>query len=179
MPVVVAIGDSNTWGFSPRAGARMARDVRWPGMMAQALGPSFQVIEEGLRSRTTVFDDPEEEGRNGLTYFAPCLRSHASLDLMIISLGLNDVKARFASTPETVVACAERLIQWRSPPRAAPTAPRPKPSWSRRRRSKSSPNTPRCSRAGRKRRFGSQLDGIHNAPDKHAVLGATMARRCG
>ena len=49
----------------------MAREIRWPVVMAQALGPSFQVIEESLCGRTTVFEDPEEEGRNGLAYFAP------------------------------------------------------------------------------------------------------------
>ena len=110
MPVVVALGDSNTWGFTPGAGTRMARDVCRPGVMARSLGPNFQVIEEGLCGRTTVFDDPEEDGRNGLAYFAPCLGSHAPLDLVIISLGLNDVKARFAAVPGTVAAGAERLI---------------------------------------------------------------------
>jgi lysophospholipase L1-like esterase len=47
MPVVVAFGDSNTWGFSPGGGARMARDVRWPGVTARSLGQSFQAIEQG------------------------------------------------------------------------------------------------------------------------------------
>jgi len=107
MRVVVAFGDSNTWGFSPGAGARMAREIRWPVVMAQALGPSFQVIEESLCGRTTVFEDPEEEGRNGLAHF----RSHALLDLVIISLGCNDVKARFAASTGTVAAGAERLIE--------------------------------------------------------------------
>jgi len=73
MPTVLAFGDSNTWGSIPGQDARMAPDVRWPGVMARALGTSFKVIEEGLRGRTTVFDDPEELGRNGLVYFAPCL----------------------------------------------------------------------------------------------------------
>ena len=71
MSIVLAFGDSNTWGSIPGQGARMAPGARWPGVMARALGTSFEVIEEGLRGRTTVFDDPEELGRNGLAYFAP------------------------------------------------------------------------------------------------------------
>jgi lysophospholipase L1-like esterase len=110
MPVVLAFGDSNTWGSTPGTGVRMAPDVRWPGSMAHALGADFQVIEEGLRGRTTIFDDDEEEGRNGLAYLAPCLRSHAPLDLVIIALGCNDVKEQFHATPEAIAAGAERLI---------------------------------------------------------------------
>jgi lysophospholipase L1-like esterase len=200
MPVVVAFGDSNTWGFSPRAGARMARDVRWPGVMAQALGPSFQVIEEGLCGRTTVFDDSEEEERNGLAYLAPCLRSHAPLDLVIISLGLNDVKARFAATPETVAAGAERLIEVAlasatgpdgAAPEAVVVAPPPIEKLIEYAEmfeggAEKALRLPAVYRAlAEQRGVGfvdagqfircSPLDGIHYAPDQHAVLGATMA----
>ena len=69
------------------------------------------MIEEGLRGRTTVFDDPEELGRNGLVYFAPCLFSHAPLDLVVISLGCNDTKAKFSAAPEMIAAGAERLLE--------------------------------------------------------------------
>ena len=173
MPVVVAFGVSNTWGFTPGVGARMERDVRWPGVMARALGPSFQVIEEGLCGRTTIFDDPEEDGRNGLVYFAPCLRSHAPLDLVIISLGCNDVKARFAATPDAIAAGAERLIDVALASAAGSGGGRPRPSWSRRPRSHSLANTPRCSRAGRKRRSGANSDlfrppiPTNNRPPQH------------
>ena len=111
MPTVLAFGNSNTWGSIPGQDARMAPDVRWPGVMARALGTSFEIIEEGLRGRTTVFDDPEEPGRNGLVYFAPCLFSHAPLDLVVISLGCNDTKAKFSATPEMIAAGAERLLE--------------------------------------------------------------------
>ena len=187
--------------YRPAPAARMARDVRWPGVMARALGPNFQVIEEGLCGRTTMFDDPEEDGRNGLAYFAPCLRSHAPLDLVIISLGCNDVKAGFAATPGNLRRrrrAADRLrARFRQRPRRRRAG---RSSWSRRRRWKSSPNTPRCSRAGRKRRgacrppIGRSPNGAASASstrgsssaarrstasitrrDQHAVLGAAMA----
>ena len=82
MPVIVAYGDSNTWGYDPAAGARFPAGVRWTGVMSAALGADFRVIEEGLNGRTSVFDDPIEPYRNGLDYLPPCLLSHAPLDLI-------------------------------------------------------------------------------------------------
>jgi lysophospholipase L1-like esterase len=110
MPVIVAYGDSNTWGFDPATGFRFPADTRWTGVMRQALGAGHTVIEEGLNGRTTVFDDPIEPYRNGLAYLPPCLMSHAPLDLIIISLGCNDLKRRFSLSPNDIAQGAERLI---------------------------------------------------------------------
>jgi lysophospholipase L1-like esterase len=96
MRSILCFGDSNTWGYVPGTGQRYARHVRWPGILQAALGPGFHVIEEGLNSRTTVFDDPTRvPGRNGLAYLGPCLHSHAPLDLVVLMLGSNDLKHRF------------------------------------------------------------------------------------
>jgi lysophospholipase L1-like esterase len=200
MPVIVAFGDSNAWGSIPGQDTRMAPDARWPGVMARALGASFSVIEEGLRGRTTQFDDPDEPGRNGFVYFAPCLLSHAPLDLVIVSLGLNDCKAKFAATPETIAAGAERLVEIAL---ASPVGPRngaprvilvaPPPigkltefaemfsGGAEKARALPSPYRELAKRRG----IGfvdageliscSPVDGIHYAPDQHAMLGAAMA----
>ena len=110
MPVIVAFGDSNTWGYDPAGAGRMAPNVRWTGVMRAELGEPFTVIEEGLNGRTTVFDDPIEPNRRGLDYLAPCLLSHAPLDLLIIGLGCNDMKARFNASPSMIAAGVERLV---------------------------------------------------------------------
>ncbi|MGA2043502.1 MAG: GDSL-type esterase/lipase family protein, partial [Roseiarcus sp.] len=111
MSVILAYGDSNTWGYDPAGGGRFGPDVRWTGIMQAELGASFKVIEEGLNGRTTVFDDPIEPDRNGLTYLSPCLLSHAPLDLLVISLGCNDLKRRFWLSPGDIALGAERLVQ--------------------------------------------------------------------
>lgn len=120
MPVIVAFGDSNTWGYDPAGGGRMAPNVRWTGIMRAELGAEFTVIEEGLNGRTTVFDDPIEPNRRGLDYLPPCLRSHAPMDLLIIGLGCNDMKHRFNASPSMIAAGVERLVV---AARAEPVAP--------------------------------------------------------
>ncbi len=110
MAVIVAFGDSNTWGYDPKSATRFEPDVRWTGVMQRELGPGHRVIEEGLNGRTTVFDDPIEPDRRGSDYLPPCLRSHAPLDLLIIALGCNDMKKRFSASASDVARGAERLI---------------------------------------------------------------------
>lgn len=95
MPTILCYGDSNTWGLNPATGQRYDRDVRWPGVLRKQLGHGYEVIEEGLQGRTTVFDDPLEDYKSGKTYLMPCLQSHAPLDLVIFLLGANDVQTRY------------------------------------------------------------------------------------
>jgi lysophospholipase L1-like esterase len=96
--VVLCYGDSNTYGSVPGGGDRFPRDVRWPGVLAARLGDGWHVVEEGLGGRTTVFDDPILPDRNGKTYLLPCLLSHQPLDLVVVFLGTNDLKARFSAS---------------------------------------------------------------------------------
>ena len=96
LPRTLCYGDSNTWGYNPATQDRFPRDVRWPGVLRQALGEGFLVIEEGLNGRTTVWDDPIEGYKNGREYLIPCLETHKPLDLVIIMLGVNDLKQRFS-----------------------------------------------------------------------------------
>jgi len=93
---VLCYGDSNTYGHDAATGGRFPRDVRWPGVLAAELGDGWHVIEEGLGGRTTVHDDPLLPHSNGLTYLVPCLRSHTPLDVVVLFLGVNDLKPRFA-----------------------------------------------------------------------------------
>jgi lysophospholipase L1-like esterase len=103
---IVCFGDSNTWGFDPASGERFPADVRWTGVLRAELDGGFQVIEEGLNGRTTTVDDPLQPHRNGLTYLPPCLESHKPLDLVIIMLGTNDLKARFRKSASDIAETA-------------------------------------------------------------------------
>jgi lysophospholipase L1-like esterase len=111
MKRILCYGDSNTWGWDPKTAGRYPSNVRWPGVMAAALGPGFEILEEGLNGRTTVFDDPTNDGRNGRPYLVPCLESHRPLDLVIVFLGVNDLKARFGLSPVDIADGASVLVK--------------------------------------------------------------------
>src|SRR5690606_15090841 len=99
---------SLAWG----GGHRFAPDRRWPGVLKRLLGAGWDVIEEGLPSRTTVRDDPiEGEHKNGLRALPICLESHMPLDLVILMLGTNDLKHRFAATASDIADSIEILVQ--------------------------------------------------------------------
>lgn len=110
MRTILCYGDSNTWGWIPGSGDRFPRHVRWPGRLQIILGSAYYVIEEGLSGRTTVWDDPIEEHKNGKTYLPPCLESHKPVDLVILMLGTNDLKKRFSLSPFDIAAGVGRLI---------------------------------------------------------------------
>ncbi len=95
MKTILCYGDSNTFGFNPQDNNRLKRHERWPGILEKGLGPDYQVIEEGLNHRTTIWDDPVLPHVNGKNYLTPCLNSHKPIDLVILMLGSNDMKSRF------------------------------------------------------------------------------------
>ena len=110
MKRVLCYGDSNTYGFTPATGERYDEDHRWTQLLAKHLGPGYEVIEEGLNGRTTVFDDPGVEGRNGKEYLVPCLRSHRPIDLVILMLGTNDIKPGFARNAKDIADGIDTLV---------------------------------------------------------------------
>ena len=110
MPTIVCYGDSNTHGADPATLARFPRDVRWPGVLAAELVGVAEVIEEGLNGRTTLWDDPYLDGRNGRTYLLPCLRSHAPVDVLVLMLGTNDLKTIFGRTAHEIASGAGALV---------------------------------------------------------------------
>jgi lysophospholipase L1-like esterase len=114
---IMCFGDSNTWGFVPvpaPPSSRLAREQRWPHVMAAALGFPVEVIEEGLNGRTTDADDAllplNGAGANGLAYLPAALASHLPLDAVIVMLGTNDVKPHLGRTAPRIAQGAKRLI---------------------------------------------------------------------
>jgi lysophospholipase L1-like esterase len=116
MPTILCYGDSNTHGTAPMRElsdvARFGHGERWAGIMRQALGSDWWVVEEGLPGRTTVLDDPIEGiYKNGLTTLPAILESHRPIDVITIALGTNDLKMRFSMPPTDIAAGAGILIE--------------------------------------------------------------------
>jgi lysophospholipase L1-like esterase len=113
MAVVLCFGDSNTHGTPPIVDiavyGRFGPGVRWPSRVGQALG--CEMIEAGLPGRTAQFDDPIMGAHmNGQAGLKIALESHGPLDVLVLMLGTNDVKARFTSTAEAVVGGIAGLL---------------------------------------------------------------------
>ena len=113
---ILALGDSNTWGWNPGNSLtppfeRWPDEVRWTGVLQRLLGGGYEVINEGLNGRTTVWDDPIEEYRCGKQQIVPVMDTQAPLDMVIIFVGTNDLKARFGVTARDVAEGAGLLVQ--------------------------------------------------------------------
>ena len=92
MKTILFYGDSNTWGFDPSTCGRYPLEERWTTICQQMLGTDFYGIPAGMNGRTTVFDDPFKGCRNGLEGLDYELQSHKPLDLVVLMLGINDLK---------------------------------------------------------------------------------------
>ena len=114
---IVCLGDSNTHGYcaDPKdcadGGIRFNESERWTRLLQEKLGEDYLVVEEGLSGRTTCFTDPIHEGMSALDYITPCLKSHEFVDLLIIMLGTNDTKDRFAASAACIALGMTRLVK--------------------------------------------------------------------
>ncbi|MCO6385749.1 SGNH/GDSL hydrolase family protein [Aliihoeflea sp. 40Bstr573] len=112
MKTILCYGDSITWGSDAETGGRHAFEDRWPNVLQAALGPDIQVIAEGLRGRTTAFDEHLADcDRNGARILPTVLYTHAPIDLVIILLGSNDMKPAIAGTALAAMQGMRRLVE--------------------------------------------------------------------
>ena len=106
---ILCFGDSNTFGISPVDGKRLSEVERWPTLLKQMLGIGFEVIEAGQPNRTLVNNPPFDGDKSGVKYLKPYLEAH-TVDVVIIQLGTNDLKARFALSAIDIGKALEELI---------------------------------------------------------------------
>lgn len=107
---VLCYGDSNTYGADPKTDERYPADVRWTGVLQNLLGNDYEIIEEGLGGRTTIFERENRPGRNGKIYLLPCVMSHSPFDIIILNLGTNDLKNK-SLTAKDIAGGDEELIR--------------------------------------------------------------------
>jgi lysophospholipase L1-like esterase len=109
MVTVLCFGDSNTWGTVPGESRRYNEGERWPALLNHIL-QNVNVIEEGQQGRTIVYNNPFQGDQNGQRYLKDCLEKYAT-DLILILLGTNDLKKRYALNADTVAKNAASLAQ--------------------------------------------------------------------
>ena len=112
MKTILCYGDSLTWGSDAETGGRHAHADLWPSVLQDALGAEVRVIAEGLRGRTTAYDEHLADcDRNGARILPTILYTHAPLDLVILMLGSNDLKPHIAGTAIAAMQGMRRLVE--------------------------------------------------------------------
>ena len=116
---VMVFGDSIAWGWIPQADGfpttRYPAAVRWPGVLRGEIGAGYEVVEEALNGRTTDLTPPLESaglpgaGYNGAAYLPAAIASQMPLDLVIVALGTNDLRAENHRTPLEIGLGAMKL----------------------------------------------------------------------
>lgn len=97
MKTILFFGDSLTWGYNAVTTGRFPPEVRYTGIVSQNL-PECRIVEEGLKGRTNALDDCLEPDRNGYQILPMILCTHDPIDILVIMLGTNDTKRKFANS---------------------------------------------------------------------------------
>lgn len=120
MKTVLCFGDSLTWGAIPGGlnpnsllFSRYDKNIRWPGVIQRLLGSSYDIVENAMNGRTTVFDEirPGRPHRNGLEQLSAALETHYPIDTVILMLGTNDLKKQYAQSISDVVNNIRQLFK--------------------------------------------------------------------
>lgn len=112
MKEILAFGDSLTWGADPSTGLRHPASHQWPRVLEAELAGQARVIGDGIGGRTTCRDDHGGPScRNGAKALPQALSAHMPLDLVILMLGTNDLKAVHGGKAVGAQAGMRRLIE--------------------------------------------------------------------
>jgi lysophospholipase L1-like esterase len=108
---VLAFGDSLTWGADPVTGLRHPASGQWPRVLEAALS-GVRIHADGVGGRTTCRDDDAGAApRNGAKALPVALSAHMPLDLVILMLGTNDLKAVHGGRADGAQAGMKRLAE--------------------------------------------------------------------
>jgi lysophospholipase L1-like esterase len=110
---ILCFGDSNTYGLIDiECKKRFKINERYPGILQNLLGLDYEVIEEGLPSRTISSKDTRKKkiGKQGHKYFFPCIDSHEPLDFICLYIGNNELKDQYKLTPNEIAKKLENNI---------------------------------------------------------------------
>jgi len=116
-------GDSNSfgWAWSPEKDIyRLPIDQIWPQVMAQKLGPNYEVEVNALGGRTVKRDQKDGNGTgkslsgklfNGMVSLPAVLSENLPLDIVIVMLGTNDANSRYKNNAKAIADDLEEMIR--------------------------------------------------------------------
>ena len=103
---ILFFGDSNTFGYDPRAlfGGRYEADIRWTDIVARDMSDSLEVIPRGMNGRCIPRSEYEIEALEKL------IKAFMPLDYFAIMLGTNDVLLTDNPRPEEAICNMKALL---------------------------------------------------------------------
>lgn len=104
MKRILCYGDSNTWGEIAFSRGRLEHDKQWPNILQEMLGVDYKVVQEGLSARIAGDYEKTKPYRNGQRFYEVAFRTASPVNLVVIALGVNDMKKIYKRTPEQIVA---------------------------------------------------------------------------
>ena len=107
MKNILCFGDSNTYGFNPENGSRYDTESRWTSILKQILNEN--VIEAGFNNRTSFSDNPCGIEQTGYKSLPKYLKKE--LDIVILSIGINDLQSQYQNNLEDYYLGIEKLIK--------------------------------------------------------------------
>lgn len=111
MKQILCFGDSNTYGLIPNTSGRYDWGIRWTSLLDESVrDKGYRVVEEGLCGRTSIFDDPLRDGRNGYKLITTLLETHKPIDTVILMLGTNDCKIFYDANATVIGKGIERIV---------------------------------------------------------------------
>ena len=103
MEKILVYGDSNVWGDNFYTGVRIPDDKQWVNILQNKLGPNYKILQEGLPGRIAGSDEKEKIYKNGKDTFISIFRTNAPVDILIISLGTNDLQFKYNKNSKDII----------------------------------------------------------------------------
>lgn len=100
---ILVYGDSNTWGDNFITGKRIADDKQWVNILRKKYNQKYLFFQEGLPGRLAGNDEKIKRYKNGKETFISTFRTNAPVDIIIISLGTNDLQLKYNKTSKKII----------------------------------------------------------------------------
>ena len=104
MKKILIYGDSNVWGDNFLTGVRIKDEKQWVNILKGKLGNDYILLQEGLPGRIAGNEEEEKVFKNGKDSFISTFRTNSPVDVVIISLGTNDLQIKYNKNSDDIIS---------------------------------------------------------------------------
>lgn len=110
MKKILCYGDSNTYGFNPNDGLLFDENTRWTAILQKNLKDDYEITEEGMCDRTGFVNNPKGFLYSAQRHFPKFISKTNNIDILIFSVGTNDLQTQYDISFSLVEKGLENLI---------------------------------------------------------------------